>query len=553
MANLSQQIKWLSEHEDGDVCKLTVQHGDLVNKEVCVVPVVAPCREHRGIIAMPRKAFGSVWKKRALDKEAVVSHKSFKMDTAIMTDGTPVPEADMDITLVQLAGDAVSGLELHEVGKPLDILFESTLAVGISYPEQAATLLMARENFLPEGYGTGRDGSSDTDAAMGARVDRIETDMNSMNETLKGIKLLLEKAQTEAPQAVPQSAVSQAAAPSSLPKATGGSASANTASPAISVPDDVAAEAEAIGITRDQLQHLGPLLRRAQRGLPTEAKVRPRSKANVLSESEDEDGDPRPEQEPLTEAAAIAQCLSKLTKVTTALAKPKTRKAKLEELLDGALSSRSPLDSDVSGSQSLSAARGAQAYLQLRSMLDNEEDARDLELKFEANMRIANTNSANSVKSDEKPCPLYYLEHRSRVTAHEGNLNWCWMTAQALKAAQAGNHHEVAARLYLMLAAGEQVALDSGSWALAWEYSLSDEVPWASFLAHNLQNSKFPHPKIVDARMHEILYSRVKSVDDAAERRKKLIASKRPYGGNQQQQPGDKEADAKGASKGKNK
>ena len=137
-------------------------------------------------------------------------------------------------------------------------------------------------------------------------------------------------------------------------------------------------------------------------------------------------------------------------------------------------------------------------------------------------MKALNASSAEPPDDGTPPNPMFWAEHRSRITLHKPNVNWCWLICHILNALQRGAAEEAELRCFLALATAEQVALDHGSWTLAWETNLIPEPPYQSFERHALDSQKLPHSALLDVRMVEVLHQRLRQVDEMVERRRRL-------------------------------
>ena len=77
------------------------------------------------------------------------------------------------------------------------------------------------------------------------------------------------------------------------------------------------------------------------------------------------------------------------------------------------------------------------------------------------------------------------------------------------------------------MAAVDQLSLDSGSWTVAWELQLmEDDPPWHSFAnrAQVSSTTRLPVSRLIDERWLDAIVNRLKEVDEAIERRRKIDA-----------------------------
>lgn len=540
------ELKWLV-HETGEIpiYKITVAEGSLKDKVVSVILFSPP---PKALVVVPKAAFGTVWDKRCLSKAQVGKHKSFRLEQGVAPDGEVIMGARLDFVIAELKVDPQGIFEPGLSAEDHDLRFVDGLTTYMLYPTEDVLKTIVADNFAQEGYATAQEEQAEqpgvaSGSAQGVegRMAQLETDMIGMNATLKRMESLLVGSPT------PKSGAKSAAKPSI----------ATQNLEAAALPEDVQAEALATGVSKAQLDQLLPLLKSNVKGLATEQRLPAKKvRVNALDE-EDDSAQSEPDGDQASGDRTMAQCLIKLTELTSGLVQPTAKKSKLEDLLSGSTHSQSALAADAL-SPVLSSRNGAQGYLGLRRIIDSEEDSKYLINMIEGNMQVANAGSGTVATQsvESRPDPLFYLEHRSRVTAYESNVNWLWSLGHAIKAFQANKPNEGLARLLLMMVAGEQVALDGGHWLMAYEYTLLDEPPMASFAAHGPSSVRLPHSRLVDPRLHDILWSRIKSIDDAVERKKKILGTQRfkpPYQTLHGQPKGDQKGDRKGDQKGKGK
>ena len=120
-----------------------------------------------------------------------------------------------------------------------------------------------------------------------------------------------------------------------------------------------------------------------------------------------------------------------------------------------------------------------------------------------------------------------YLEQRSRLGAHRPTVSWMWSAAGARDALRQGKTEECLARLDLLLIAGEQSAIDVGSWVLAQELLWEDDPPFSFFAGHlNRQGDSIRAAcsRLCDPRWAEVAMSRISEVDAWNDRKVKIQA-----------------------------
>lgn len=127
----------------------------------------------------------------------------------------------------------------------------------------------------------------------------------------------------------------------------------------------------------------------------------------------------------------------------------------------------------------------------------------------------------------QQPTMREYLEQRSRLGAHRPTISWMWSAAGARDALRLGKTEECLARLDLLLIAGEQSAIDVGSWVLAQELLWEDDPPFSFFAGHlNRQGDSIRAAcsRLCDPRWAEVAMARISEVDAWNDRKVKIQA-----------------------------
>ena len=542
------ELTWLANQpEEMLLYKLTSEIGNLACKVVSALPLLP---QVPNVVAIPGKSWGPTWSKRCLGKEQVLRHRIFRLETGVSKDQELVTGVQLDVVIIELKVAADTILTVADDVDVIDIGFTNRLDGALLFPDADNLMEIARKHTgVEEDFSTGVEDAAGTapSGAVGMRLDNVEKDMAGINSSLKSMEALLAKLHS-----------GKAAKPTSASAAS----SSQAKSPSPVIPDDVEKEAMSTGISKEQLAQLAPLLK-GSRGLameshaPSKAQITRKQKVSVLDEADEENGEESEgdDEDDGGSEATVAKCLMQLTKLTREIAgqHSKSKQTKLEDLLSGSLRPSSSLTSD--SLSSVTSSKGAQGFSALQRLLSSS-DAKLITQMVEKNMHSANSSSEGTTETaGGAPNPLFYLEHRSRVTAHEGHCNWLWMTAHALKALTAGRTDEAVARLYLMLAAGEQVSLDGGSWVMGLDYALCSEPPMAAFATHQPSSSRDPHSHLVDARYHDLIWNRIDHVDKAVERKRKIISQPRWKPNYNKDKDKDRKAkgDPKGDPKGKGK
>jgi hypothetical protein len=288
-------------------------------------------------------------------------------------------------------------------------------------------------------------------------------------------------------------------------------------------------EAAKAGIPEDQTRKLMALLGQRHGRLTAEPGAGRPPLVTVLGEDDEEEE----AAQALGLAAASAATVPPLERAVlelAAISKVLAERHKhqstdpLDRALDGSLASGSTQDG------SLHSKRGAAALRYLRRALEDSPETISKPIRDRMNAMNRSSleaeASAASGSADRPPDPLFWIEHRSRITCHRSNVQWAWIVGTILKCMLNKRFPEAEARAFLALAAADQIAVDQGSWLIAWELQLLEEPPYASFQARNVASmgTRLPLSKLIDERWLEAILSRLRDIEDSVERRKKLEA-----------------------------
>ena len=199
---------------------------------------------------------------------------------------------------------------------------------------------------------------------------------------------------------------------------------------------------------------------------------------------------------------------------------PGRRGAQGRDLLDTALASQS----GSGGGDAVASRRGAVGAVALRRAV--YETPAYFSGHVDSRLRAAFPSRA---LAGQEPLMREYVEHRARLSDHQPTISWIWSTAGARDALRAGRTEEALARLDLMMIAGEQVSIDRGSWLVARELLWEDDPPWHAFSqARPADPLRSPHSFLADPRWCEVAISRLRELDDWAERRRRLTTRPPP-------------------------
>ena len=213
----------------------------------------------------------------------------------------------------------------------------------------------------------------------------------------------------------------------------------------------------------------------------------------------------------------VASALEKLTQIASHLTIDKKKSKTLEALLDGV-----GLGDAASSSASSGSRRHAAALRALRNALTRqpEEIAKAIEKNMEEDFfKVSQMPGSSSVNVTARA----WLELRSRVQGYQTPVRFLWSVAGVLDSLRANKVQEARARCGLILAMGDQMSIDRGSWIVAGEVSLEDPPPLAAFNNHTLPTeAEAPYTKLIDARWLELFLSKLNDVDLMNEKKKKL-------------------------------
>ena len=318
---------------------------------------------------------------------------------------------------------------------------------------------------------------------------------------------------------------------------------------------ELAAEAVKAGIPMEELTRVASLLSKKAPRLTAEPRRPPAeppgpAQQGTLDESDGEAPAPPP-------ASATDQAIQQLANVSKQLAvlvtaKEAVPRSTLESALDG----------DTRGSSEASATSGrrnAVAYQLLCDTLESNPTA--LSGPMLKAMAKSSVGTLGEVAEGQTANPLFWLEHRSRITGeYKSNVNWAWLAGHVARCLIEKKPEEALTRALLMMAAADTIALDEGSWLAAYELQFTPEPPYQSFENHRPATSKTLHSGLIDPRWNEVIINRLKDVDETVKRRQQLKEpgqarrppAKGPKGGRGDgtgAPPGDKDKGAKGGGK----
>ncbi len=365
---------------------------------------------------------------------------------------------------------------------------------------------------------------ADQSARVDARLKELESSVQSIAHSLR--ELVSAKAEPSggapcAPSTMPGPASSTA------PRTVGATAKPLPAKPETALPvvnSDIVGPARLAGVPEEQIQEM---LRLATKGrtkladLPVE-KPKLRRHVNILSESEEEE-ELIPADGGAVATDPLMSAVSKLTEIAAHLTLEKKKGRTLEALLDGVGLGGSSESGLTTSSRKYSAALRA-----LRNSLTKQPQ--ELSRILERNMREDFMKTAQLPGTGAVPVSARaWLELRSKVQGYQTPVRLLWSIAGVLDCLINDQVPEARARCGLILAMGDQMAIDKGSWIVASEIALEDPPPMAAFNNHTLPSeAESSCTKLIDQRWMELFMAKLADVDNLNDRKKKLGARKIP-------------------------
>ena len=288
---------------------------------------------------------------------------------------------------------------------------------------------------------------------------------------------------------------------------------------------DVLRAAQLAGIPEDHIMQMSQLIARGKPKLSDLPAQRARkTTSGPLSESEDssgeEEGDAEQSAGAQTESKTLAAAVSKLTKIAGHLTEQRTKSKSLEALLDGV----------GSGNTETAGLGGTRKYAAALRALRKAVPSQPAEISkiLEGNMRNDfNLQGQVPGSAAVQLTARAWLEMRSKVQNFQTPVRLLWGIAGALDCLIQQRPEEARARLGLLLAMGDQLSIDRGSWLLAAEISLEDPPPLSSFSHHVLpQDNEAPYTKLVDGRWIDLFLQKLNDYENLADKKRKLAARK---------------------------
>ena len=275
------------------------------------------------------------------------------------------------------------------------------------------------------------------------------------------------------------------------------------------------------GVSAEHLEQMASVLTQNPSRMEDIPRVaRSKKPTNELSESDEED-----EEEELVPSdgskggssgdGMVAKALVKLTKVCSSLANQKAKNQGIEGILDSAGASGS-------AEGNLSSRKHAVALRALKKCL--QENPEYLYKTIES-LLVADFQSKPHMPGEPMgSCTTRgWLESRSRIQNYQAHVRWVWQVSGIWDSLIRGDHHQARARCALLVAAGDQAAIDGGQWLLASECLLEGPPPYQSFSHHAPPGpQELQHSVLLDPRWMELFVARIKDLDSYNETKRKL-------------------------------
>lgn len=504
-----------------------------------VAAIVIAEAEGRLVLALPADSWNKATAKRVLPRGSLIKPQLVSVDfidREVAEHEAAASLGPKKIWIAILAAPFESSLVFDPDTDPALTTYPFSTEGPLSLPSAENLAVLAEQHFGSFQSAASEQAEPET-AGVEARLDSLEKSLRKLADNLVGLS------------GVPRPS---SAAVSASPKCPPGLPAA-PATPAVA-DLDVVKSARAAGIPENQIAEMARLAHQQKPRLP-DVPVRKTvsAKENPLDESEDEEPDFGLQQDgdaggwPATSAGdPMVTAIGKLTQIAAQLASQKKTEKTLENLLDGAGSAASSESGSSGGSR-----RYAAALRALRKAVVSQPKAiySVLEKNMEEDFNIQTMMPGSS---QVQVSARAWLELRSRVQAYQTPVRLLWGVAGVWDALRGGRVEEARARCGLILAQGDQLSIDRGSWVVASEIALEDPPPMAPFQQHLLPSeSEQPYTKLLDSRWLELFVSKLADIDNLNEKKRKLGAKRGGYP--VPDVPPPPKADPKGKGKGKEK
>ena len=134
-------------------------------------------------------------------------------------------------------------------------------------------------------------------------------------------------------------------------------------------------------------------------------------------------------------------------------------------------------------------------------------------------------------REGETVFPEQHFQQRCPLGSYQGSVNWMAIMAALWKHLMKGEVDHARALAALSYCAGEQVALDKGSWNLAFLFTLLPKPPYQMIAQHRPEAlDEAPAAELMEEKWIIMLQSFMGDQDRIAERRKKMLSKKKGGG-----------------------
>ena len=519
---------------------------DSSGEPVAVALIVIAEVDDRVLVAVPFESWHRTVARRVLPAGALIKPLSFSVDLvdrSIEPEHQPSEFETIKVWVGILAPWAEGSVFFEPEGSEAEVpdyTFSSGEPTLLPSAAGLEKIYTQHFQFVSAASGGGRGPAP---SPLEERLSSLEQSVQSVVQSLQ--QLTVEKGPRQA--ARPTASAAACAPPPGLGQRPAGGGAVDLG---------VVQAAREAGVPEEQIQEMAALAMQGRTSMADVPRVPPREqrrRKNILSESEDDELLPVEESgEPAAGGEALTTAVQKLTEIAAHLTIEKKRGRTLDALLDGVGSAGGSETTMTTGSRKYSVALRA-----LRRAVEKqpEELSRVLERNMETDFyKVSQIPGSNPVPVSARA----WLELRSKVQGYQTPVRLLWGIAGILDALKANKVAEARCRAGLLLASGDQMSIDRGSWLVAGELMLEDPPPMAAFNSHVLPTeSEPPYTRLVDSRWLELVLAKLSDIDNLHEKKKKLNVRrglvltenpdppKNPKKGNKGGGKGDKQGGAK--------
>lgn len=530
---LTSESVWPRPDENFPVGQFEAPADDPASDPTSVAIIAVAEVDERVVVAVPFAAWHRTVLRRVLPSGALLKPLPLTVELAVRAaveeEGVAPHFETAKIWIGQLAPAAETYVHfdpLWAAEAPPDIQFSSSdpallpTIAGLEIIFQQHFAFVSAASGASVGGGSGRS-AGQAAATVDARLQSLESSISEIAKTLQQLSLA-----SVGGQGTSSAAAASCGHPPGLPPPPK-IAAPTSKSPSFAAPHvdaSVVQSARQAGVPEHQIQEMIKLAAKGRNKLQDFPMTSYQPKKNALSETEDEEeanvvasGSP---------ADPVGEALSKLTQIASHLTLEKKKSKTLEALLDGVGLGGSADALPSSGTRKYSAALRA-----LRRAVEKQPE--EIYKAVERNME-EDFGKAVQISGSSKVAVTAraWLELRSRVQSFQTPVRFLWAISGVLDALRADRIAEARARCCLILAMGDQMAIDRGSWIVAGEVALEDPPPMAAFSTHTLPSeAEPPYTRLIDGRWLDLFLAKLADVDNLNEKKKKLSWKKPPPAG----------------------